>query len=122
MVAVRKDASSWVKHALYLLRDGEWHGYVEIVDVLARMVPPGLAYRRGQKGYKDRERSKPIDKELVILYGSRQEVRTSLRGMRESGRIETKLDRRGRPTHVRLSQKEKETNPWTVERGRNESK
>src|SRR4051812_31363778 len=90
---LRKDASPWVRHALYLLRDGEWHDFAPFMTELAKMVPPGMAFRRAEKERSVRkgsptQRSRPLTTEQILMYGARAEVRTALRGMIAIGRIE----------------------------------
>lgn len=41
--------SPWTRAILEVLADGQWHDRAELVDVARPAVPPGRAYRNGER-------------------------------------------------------------------------
>lgn len=126
MPAMRKTAHPWVKQVLVILRDGEWHDFTKVINELAKLVPPGVAYRRGEKyshGGELKTRTRPKPKEEIIRIGAREEVRVALRGLVGTGRIEYDYRQVGpvkkRPARVRLTERQMKEGPWTIKRGGN---
>lgn len=89
----------WTRRITDLLADGEWHDSGAIIAAAAAAVPPGIAYREGER---DRQRKRPDgpgprvrgDRQTSISVGAKKLVRRSLSNMSRNGRIDRTPDTR----------------------------
>lgn len=104
---MNKPLTEWRKRINEILADGEWHDREEVVQDAMRLVPPGVAFRRGEyyrvkalrKQYgkeaaQERARQKGDDRD-AILAGKRALVAEALQGSLASGAIEKRKDKSG---------------------------
>ena len=85
----------WAKALDRLLADGDWHARSELIDALAPLVPPGRAYRRGERPRakrRGRDQAAPTSRTHgcqlpAITLGSRHTIAATIRGGLRSGRF-----------------------------------
>ncbi|GEM_PF-6589387 len=87
------------KTILELLADGDWHPRVDVIETAARVVPPGVAYRNGERhrawiaarrGYRHDGR-KHGDDATAIAAGAGIRARDLLRQLIRGGHVERAL-------------------------------
>lgn len=84
--------SPWASRVLELLADGEWHEQERIYHLAAPLVPPGRAFKRGERA-RLRKRENPDENPKRIkgdsyVSGARMIVVDSVNHMVVAGRLE----------------------------------
>jgi hypothetical protein len=83
----------WTERAFEILSDGEWHDQADLIDACAPLVPPGVAYRKGELRRRNASPSHSAarlrgDQHLAVAAGARAKVHDCLASPVRDGRIE----------------------------------
>lgn len=89
-------AHPWTEKILEILSDGEWHNYKDVRDQAARLVPPGIAFRKAEANrvrHYQRQGREVMDRKYgsrddTVLSGQRAFVNKSLTSLIRRGRVE----------------------------------
>lgn len=76
-----------------ILSDGEWHSSEEIIASAGASVPPGVAYREGERRRGSVAPRVRGDQESALAAGARSRVRDALHSRVRTGTVERDGDR-----------------------------